>query len=68
MPRRDYKTCKGCGRHVSVCGPLSHERYCFPCGRVVYEENLRQFVQQAASEEMDPELKERLASLRTPLL
>ena len=36
--------------------------------RYRFEENLRQFVQQAASEEMDPELKERLSSLRTPLL
>jgi anti-sigma factor (TIGR02949 family) len=46
--------------HLDGCG------YC--AKRYRFESNLRQFVRQAAIEDMDPELKERLASLRTPLL
>jgi mycothiol system anti-sigma-R factor len=46
--------------HLDGCGSCA-KRYRF-------EENLRQFVRHAATEEMDPELKERLAALRTPLL
>ena len=36
--------------------------------RYRFEEELRRFVRQAAVEEMPPELKARLAALRTPLL
>jgi anti-sigma factor (TIGR02949 family) len=36
--------------------------------RYRFEEALRRFVRQAAVEEMAPELKVRLAALRTPLL
>ena len=36
--------------------------------RYRFEEALRRFVRQAASEDMTPELKTRLAELRTPLL
>ncbi len=36
--------------------------------RYRFEEHLRRFVRQAASEEMPPELRQRLATLRTPLL
>lgn len=46
--------------HLDACG------YC--ARRYRFEENLRQFVRQAAVEEMAPELKHKLAALRTPLL
>ena len=45
--------------HLAGCG------YCRK--RYRFEENLRQFVRRACSEEMSPELKQKLASLRTPL-
>jgi anti-sigma factor (TIGR02949 family) len=35
--------------------------------RYVFEEELRMFVRQAAVEEMPPDLKQKLADLRTPL-
>ena len=46
--------------HLDGCG------YC--AKRYQFEEGLRQFVRMAATEEMDPALKQRLAALRTPLL
>jgi mycothiol system anti-sigma-R factor len=46
--------------HLAGCGYCS-KRYRF-------EDSLRKFVRQACSEEMPPELKAKLASLRTPLL
>ena len=46
--------------HLDSCG------YC--AKRYRFEENLRQFVRMAAVEEMAPELKQKLAALRTPLL
>jgi predicted anti-sigma-YlaC factor YlaD len=46
--------------HLSLCA------YCRK--RYHFEEALRRFVRQAASEEMTPELKTKLAELRTPLL
>ncbi len=46
--------------HLDGCG------YCSK--RYQFEEGLRQFVRMAATEEMDPALKQRLAELRTPLL
>jgi mycothiol system anti-sigma-R factor len=45
--------------HLEGCG------YCRK--RYRFEENLRQFVRKACSEPMTPELKQKLASLRTPL-
>jgi mycothiol system anti-sigma-R factor len=45
--------------HLAGCG------YCRK--RYRFEENLRRFVRRACSEEMTPELKQKLASLRTPL-
>jgi mycothiol system anti-sigma-R factor len=45
--------------HLEACG------YCRK--RYRFEETLRQFVRKACSEEMPPELKQKLASLRTPL-
>ena len=36
--------------------------------RYRFEEELRRFVRQAATEEMTPELKTKLSELRTPLL
>ena len=45
--------------HLAGCG-FCRKRYRL-------EENLRRFVRKACSEEMPPELKEKLASLRTPL-
>jgi anti-sigma factor (TIGR02949 family) len=35
--------------------------------RYVFEEQIRQFVRQSVAEEMAPELKQKLAALRTPL-
>ena len=46
-------------QHLSLCS------YCRK--RYRFEEHLRRFVRQAAVEEMAPELKARLAELRTPL-
>jgi mycothiol system anti-sigma-R factor len=46
--------------HLAKC-PYCARRYRF-------EENLRQFVRKAAAESMPPELKAKLAALRTPLL
>ena len=45
---------------------LERCRYC--AKRYRFEVELRHFVRQAAVEEMPPELKQRLAQLRTPLL
>jgi mycothiol system anti-sigma-R factor len=45
--------------HLESCG------YCRK--RYRFEESLRQFVRKACSEEMPPELKRKLAALRTPL-
>jgi anti-sigma factor (TIGR02949 family) len=47
-------------QHLALC-EYCHKRYRF-------EDALRRFVRQAASEEMPPELKTKLAELRTPLL
>ena len=46
--------------HLDECG------YC--ARRYRFEEDLRRFVRQAAEEPMPPELKQKLAALRTPLL
>jgi anti-sigma factor (TIGR02949 family) len=45
--------------HLDLCG------YCRK--RYRFEESLRRYVRQAWSEGMPPELKEKLAALRTPL-
>ena len=45
--------------HLDDCG------YCKK--RYRFEESLRRYVRSACTEEMSPELKARLASLRTPL-
>jgi anti-sigma factor (TIGR02949 family) len=45
--------------HLNQCG------YCRK--RYRFEESLRQFVRQASAEPMPPELKRKLAELRTPL-
>jgi hypothetical protein len=47
-------------RHLDLCA------YCRK--RYRFEEHLRIYVRQAVAEEMAPELKEKLAALRTPLL
>jgi len=45
-----------------------HLNKCSYCAkRYRFEESLRQFVRQAVSEPMSPDLKAKLASLRTPL-
>ena len=46
-------------RHLASCG------YCRK--RYRFEESLRHFVRKACSEEMPPELKQKLAALRTPI-
>jgi anti-sigma factor (TIGR02949 family) len=47
----------------------AHLSWCSYCRkRYRFEEHLRRFVRQAAAEAMPPELKARLAALRTPLL
>jgi mycothiol system anti-sigma-R factor len=45
--------------HLALCG------YC--ARRYRFEETLRQFVRKACAETMPPELKAKLAALRTPL-
>ena len=46
----------------------AHLRECSYCRkRYRFEEHLRQFVRQSVIEPMPPELKQRLAELRTPL-
>ena len=45
--------------HLDGCG------YCRK--RYRFEESLRQYVRRVCSEEIPPELKQKLASLRTPL-
>ena len=46
----------------------AHLEGCSYCRRrYVFEEKLRMFVRQAAVEEMPPDLKQKLADLRTPL-
>ena len=40
MPRADLKHCHECGRHVSECGPLSHNRLCGKCGMDLLAENI----------------------------
>ena len=46
----------------------AHLELCSYCRkRYVFEERLRMFVRQAAVEEMPPDLKQKLADLRTPL-
>ena len=46
----------------------THLNSCSYCRkRYRFEESLRRYVRQAVTEPMPPELKERLASLRTPL-
>jgi mycothiol system anti-sigma-R factor len=45
--------------HLATCG------YCRK--RYRFEESLRIFVRQVCAEEMPPELKQKLAALRTPL-
>ena len=42
MARPSIDNCKRCGGHASEVGRLSRDKYCFPCGRIVYEENIRQ--------------------------
>ena len=45
-----------------------HLAGCSSCAkRYRFEESLRQFVRKCCEEEMPPELKEKLAALRTPL-
>ena len=45
-----------------------HLKGCDYCGRRYrFEEDLRRFVRNAVSEQMAPELKRKLAALRTPL-
>lgn len=40
MPRRDYKTCKSCRKHVSEVGPVSHTRLCSDCADAILVENI----------------------------
>jgi hypothetical protein len=40
MPRLDYKTCKGCGKHADEVGPLSWTRQCADCGKARLIENV----------------------------
>ena len=42
MPRASYKICKGCGRHASVVGELSHNRLCVTCWEERKLDNLTQ--------------------------
>lgn len=40
MPRRDYVSCRWCGRHRNEVGPISHTRACGDCARVRLLENV----------------------------
>ena len=40
MPRRDYTTCRKCGRHRDEVGPISHSRHCTECAWENLEENV----------------------------
>jgi len=59
-------------RHLSERERVEAQAHLDSCGycakRYRFEANLRQFVRQAAVEEMAPELKQKLSALRTPLL
>jgi anti-sigma factor (TIGR02949 family) len=59
-------------RELSEEERLEAERHLDQCGycrkRYRFEVELRRFVRQAVVEEMPPELKVKLAALRTPLL
>jgi len=59
-------------RELSETERVEAERHLEECGycrkRYRFEVELRRFVRQAAVEEMPPELKQKLAALRTPLL
>ncbi len=47
----------------------AHLSLCEYCGkRYRFEASLRRYVREAATETMPPELKQRLAALRTPLI
>jgi len=58
-------------RHLSEREQAEAQTHLDKCGycakRYRFEENLRQVVRQAAVEEMAPDLKQKLAALRTPL-
>jgi hypothetical protein len=52
-----------------VAEAKSHLNQCTYCRkRYRFEEKLRMFVRQAWAEEMPPDLKAKLAALRTPLI
>jgi mycothiol system anti-sigma-R factor len=54
---------------AEIAEAQAHLDLCAYCAkRYRFEVELRRFVRQAAVEEMPPELKHRLAQLRTPLL
>jgi mycothiol system anti-sigma-R factor len=54
---------------AEIADAHAHLEECYYCAkRYRFEERLRHFVRQATAEEMPPELKERLAALRTPLI
>jgi anti-sigma factor (TIGR02949 family) len=59
-------------RELSDAEMLQAEMHLQGCNycrkRYRFEVSLRRYVRQAASEQMPPELKQRLAALRTPLL
>jgi mycothiol system anti-sigma-R factor len=58
-------------RELSEAERAEAERHLDDCSycrkRYKFEETLRMYVRQACAEEMPPELKARLAALRTPL-
>ncbi len=54
--------------HAERAEAEEHLQRCSYCRkRYKFEEHLRRYVRLATAEEMAPELKQRLASLRTPL-
>jgi anti-sigma factor (TIGR02949 family) len=59
-------------RHLSERERVEAQSHLDECGycakRYRFESHLRQFVRQAATEQIAPELKQKLAELRTPLL
>jgi mycothiol system anti-sigma-R factor len=54
---------------AEIAEARAHLDRCYYCAkRYRFEEQFRHFVRQATSEQMPPELKARLAALRTPLI
>jgi len=50
VPRRNVAFCRSCGRHRSVCGPLSWTRQCLDCGRIKLARNIESLARHSGPE------------------